>query len=57
MSDLFVPPPGMAFRLLGRTSNRVLVANPNDTLTDYQLEQVWDDQWFTLERTPTAGQY
>lgn len=57
MSDFFIPPPGLAFRLLGRRSNRVLVANPNDTLTDYELGDIYGDQWFTLENAPPIERY
>ncbi|KGO75780.1 hypothetical protein PITC_033640 [Penicillium italicum] len=57
MSDFFIPPPGLAFRLIGRRSNRVLVANPNDTLTDYELGKIYPDQWFTLEHAPPSGQF
>jgi len=57
MSDFFIPPPGLNFRLLGQRSNRVLVANPNDTLTDFEFGAKFLDQWFTLENAPVHGQY
>ncbi|PYI02788.1 hypothetical protein BO78DRAFT_400309 [Aspergillus sclerotiicarbonarius CBS 121057] len=53
--DLYIPPGGVRFRLQGKRSGCVLVGNTNDTLTDYDGSEVYDDQWFTLAEVPGSS--
>lgn len=56
MPDLYIPPAGFAFRLLGLDSNRVVVGKNGD-LEDFDKLVVYADQWFTLAETPVEGSY
>ncbi|PWY90294.1 hypothetical protein BO94DRAFT_545053 [Aspergillus sclerotioniger CBS 115572] len=49
------PPCGVRFRLQGKRSGCVLVGNTNNTLTDYDGGEVYDDQWFTLAEVPGSS--
>lgn len=52
--ELFVPPPGLKFRLIGYQSTQAIFANndrdPKNTLQQYPGDkEKFDDQWWTLQ--------
>lgn len=52
--ELFIPPPGLKFRLIGYHSDQAIFANndrdPKNTLQCYPAQQAkYDDQWWTLQ--------
>ncbi|KAI0757737.1 hemolytic lectin [Daedaleopsis nitida] len=50
-SELYIPPPGLAFRILGYASQNVIFSRDHDPSRVGQTpvtETVWGDQWFTL---------
>ena len=60
-SELFIPPPGLKFRLIGYQGGQAIFANnerdPKNTLQLYDgSNEKYDDQWWTLENAP-GGRY
>ena len=50
MSNFYIPPEGLYFRLLGYVSQRVLFSRTtlDPQVSHIPFDQIYDDQWFSL---------